>query len=179
MISQSHAAAAASSTTGVLHLRQRRSIAQLSRSTGPIVGRSVLSGFVSSCRASSAVVGLRQQPDVEASGLGTVQPRRVGTAINMAGPVWRSEHAMYVFSRQSDGTLALHLIDPTSGAVRDLGVRLPAGTGQGVGLAARWDTCDGDALLLSQSPNGGTGGASLQAWLVSFVSPSSAAGVAH
>ncbi|MGI9149250.1 MAG: PEGA domain-containing protein [Chloroflexota bacterium] len=136
-------------------------------------------GVFSALRASSAPPSGLFMASVEASGLETVQPRRVGTAINILGPAWRSENAVHSFARQDDGSLALRSIDPTSGAVRDLGVRLPTSTGQGTGLAARWDTRHGNALLLARPSNNGTGGASLQAWLVSFVSPSSAAGASH
>ncbi|HEY0583154.1 MAG TPA: hypothetical protein VGE94_13295, partial [Chloroflexota bacterium] len=91
----------------------------------------------------------------------------------MSGPVWKSEDALYSFARQDDGTLALRSSDPTSGATNDLGVRLPAGTGQGAGLAARWDTRHGYALLLTHPSNGGMTGTSLQAWLVLFPHPGS------
>ena len=122
--------------------------------------------------------------NLEASGLQDAQPRRLGPAINTFGPVWRSESALLGFARQDDGTLALRSIDPTSGAVRDLGVRLPTGTAQGVGVSARWDTRHGYALLLAHPSASGTSGASvgggpLQAWLVSFVAPSSTAGAVH
>ena len=123
--------------------------------------------------------------NLEASGLQDAQPRRLGPAINTFGPVWRSKSALLGFARQDDGTLALRSIDPTSGAVRDLGVRLPPGTAQGAaGLSARWDTRHGNALLLAHPSTGGTLGASasggpLQAWLVSFVSPRPTAGAAH
>ena len=123
--------------------------------------------------------------NLEASGLADAQPRRLGTAINTFGPVWRSESALFGFARQDDGTLALRSIDPTSGAVHDLGVRLPLGTAQGTpgcpvaGIRAMATRC-----CSPTRPTGGTLGASasggpLQAWLVSFVSPSSTAGAAH
>jgi hypothetical protein len=122
--------------------------------------------------------------NLEASGLQDAQPWRLGTAINTFGPVWRSESALRGFARPDDGMLALRSIDPTSGAVRDLGVRLPAGTAQGTGLSARWDTRHGNALLLAHPSVGGTLGAGasggpLQAWLVSFTTPSLRAGAAH
>jgi hypothetical protein len=136
-------------------------------------------GVFSALRASSAPPSGLFMASVEASGLETAHPRRVGTAINTLGPVWRSQNALYSFARQDDGTLALRSIDPTSGATHDLGVRLPAGTGQGAGLAIRWDTRHGYALLLSQPSNAGTGGLSLQAWLVSFPQPSSTLGASR
>jgi len=142
-----------------------------------------ISGIFSALRASTPPSGLFMA-SLEASGLQDAQPRRLGTAINTFGPVWRSESALLGFARQDDGTLALRSIDATSGGVNDLGVRLPAGTAQGTGLSGRWDTRHGNALLLSRPSAGGTIGASasggpLQAWLVSFVSPSSTAGAAH
>jgi hypothetical protein len=114
--------------------------------------------------------------DLDASGLTAIQPRRLGTAINMFGPTWRSENALFSLARQENGTLALLSVDPTSGATRDLGLRLPAGTGQGAGLGVRWDARHGQALLLARPSNGAS---SLQAWLVSFVSSSAEAGASR
>jgi hypothetical protein len=113
--------------------------------------------------------------NLEASGLEAAQPRRLGTALNTVGPVWRSPNALLSLVREDDGTLALRSVEETSGAVRDLGVRLPAGTGQGAGLAVRWDTSHGSALLLSRSSNSGSVGGPLQAWLASFTGSSQAA----
>jgi len=115
---------------------------------------------------------------VEASGLQEAQPRRLGSITGVVGPVWRSDNSLLGFARQDDGTLGLRSIDPTSGAVHDTGVRLPAGTGQGSGLAARWDTVHGYAALATRataSTIGTTSGMSgaLQAWLVSFAPNSS------
>jgi hypothetical protein len=138
-----------------------------------------LFGAFSALRTSSATPSGLFMADVEASGLETVPPRRVGTAINTLSPVWRFANTLYGFARQDSGTLALRSIDPSTGAVRDPNVRLPAGTGQGRTLAVRWDTRHGYALLLSPTSNGGTTGASLRAWLVSFVSTSSAASTPH
>ncbi|HEY8742397.1 MAG TPA: PEGA domain-containing protein, partial [Chloroflexota bacterium] len=107
-----------------------------------------ISGIFSALRPSAPPSGLFMA-NLEASGLQDAQPRRLGTAINTFGPVWRSESALLGFARQDDGTLALRSIDPTSGAVRDLGVRLPAATAQGAGVAARWDARHGNALLLA------------------------------
>jgi hypothetical protein len=121
----------------------------------------------------------------KASGLADAQPRRLGAAINNFGLVWRFDTTLYGFARQDDGTFALHSIDPASGAVHDLGVRLPAGTAQGTtGLSVRWDARHGYALLLAHSPHGGTvaasaGGGPLRAWLVSFVTTSAQPGAAH
>ena len=140
-------------------------------------------GIYSTLRPSAPPSGLFMA-NVESSGLNDAQPRRLGTSVNAFGPVWRSEDTLLGFARQNDGTLALWSIEPTSGAVRDLGVRLPAGTAQGAGLSARWDTRHGHALLLSHPACGGviasvaTGGL-LQAWLVSFVAPGSTPGAAH
>jgi len=111
--------------------------------------------------------------DVDASGLADAQPRRLGSVLNTFGPLWRSQTSLFAFVREGDGTLGLRSVDPTSGAVHDLGVQLPATTAQGAGVAARWDARHGRALLLTRSPNSTAAGTSLQAWLVSFVSPSS------
>jgi len=136
-------------------------------------------GIFSTLRPSAPPSGLFTV-NLEVSGLKDAQPRRLGTSINTFGPAWRSENTLFGLARQDDGTLALRSIDPSTGAVHDLGVRLPAGTAQGAaGLSARWDTRHGYALLLAHASNSGTGGASLQAWLVSFLPPSSTPGVAH
>jgi hypothetical protein len=137
-----------------------------------------LFGLFSALRPSAPPSGLFVA-NLDASALEDAQPRRVGTSVNAFGPAWRSERTLLGFARQNDGTLALWSIEPTSGAVRDLGVRLPAGTAQGAGLSARWDTRHGRALLLGHPPNSGTGGSSLQAWLVSFVAPGVEPGAAH
>jgi hypothetical protein len=116
--------------------------------------------------------------NLESSDLADAQARRLGGATNTVGPVWRSETTLFGLARQEDATLALRSIDATSGAVRDLGVRLPASAGQGLGLAARWDTRHGRALVLARSSAAGAVGNAasgpLQAWLVSFVSPGAA-----
>ena len=111
--------------------------------------------------------------DVEASGLEQAQPRRVGSTTGVVGPVWRSDDVLLGFARQGDCTLGVRAIDPTTAGVRDTGVRLPAGTGRGSGLAARWDEAHGYVVLTSRPTRatvGTTGGVSdaLQAWLVSF-----------
>jgi hypothetical protein len=119
------------------------------------------------------------------SGLEDLQPRRLGSAINNFGLVWRFPGTLYGFAREDSGALALHSIDPTSGTVRDLGVRLPPGTAQGTtGLSVRWDALHGNALLVAHASDGGTPGASaggdpLQAWLVSFASPGAPAVPVH
>ena len=117
--------------------------------------------------------------DVDASGLMDAQPRRLGSVLNTIGPLWRSQTSLFGFVRESDGTLGLRSVDPTSGTVRDLGVSLPATVAQGAGVAARWDARHGRALLLTRSPNATAAGTSLQAWLVSFVSPSSQSAAAR
>jgi len=70
-----------------------------------------------------------EPPDIQA-GL----PRRLGTVTNTLGPFWRSGTGLFGLAPQEDGTLALRSIDAASGVVHDLGVRLPAGIAQGVGL---------------------------------------------
>ena len=148
-------------------------------------GSGGLFGIFGALRPSTPPSGLFMADLEKTSRLEDAQPHRLGTAINNFAPVWRSETTLFGFARLDDGTLALHSIDPTSGAVHDLGVRLPTGTAQGAtGLSARWDTRHGNALLLAGPPSGGTSGANpgrgpLQAWLVSFVSPSSPPGATH
>ncbi|MGI9146159.1 MAG: hypothetical protein ACR2IK_06400 [Chloroflexota bacterium] len=147
-------------------------------------GSGGLFGIFGALRAAAPPSGLFMA-DLQASRLEDAQPHRLGTAINNFALVWRSETTLFGFARLDDGTLALHSIDPTSGAVHDLGVRLPTGTAHGAtGLSARWDTRHGNVLLLAGPPGGGTSGANpgrgpLQAWLVSFVAPSSPPGATH
>lgn len=142
-----------------------------------------LFGLFGALRSAAPSAGLFLA-NLDGSDLAAAQPRRLGTAVNTVGPIWRSENTLFGLARQDDGGLGLRSIDATTGAVHDLGVRLPAGTGQGVGLAARWDDRHGRALLLARPSTGGAVGSTaptgpLQAWLVSFVSSESAASVAH
>jgi len=71
-----------------------------------------LFGIFSALRPSAPPSGLFMA-NLEASGLQDAQPRRLGTAINTFGLVWRSESALLGFARQDDGTLALRSIDLT------------------------------------------------------------------
>jgi hypothetical protein len=140
-------------------------------------------GIFGALRPSAPPTGLFAA-DLRGSALPDAQPHRLGTAINNFGLVWRYQSMLYGFAREDDGTLALHSVDPTSGAVRDLGARLPAGTAQGTtGLAARWDIRHGKALLLAHAPGAAStaiaSGGPLQAWLVSFISPNQLPGPAH
>jgi hypothetical protein len=149
-----------------------------SSSGGDLFG---ISGVFNALRPAAPPSGLFIIDLEKTSGFADSQPHRLGTAVNNFGTVWRSDTTLYGFARQGDGTLALHSIDPASGVVQDLGVRLPAGLAQGMSsLSARWDTRHGNALLLERAATGGTfelGAGPLQAWLVSFVSgsPSAAA----
>jgi hypothetical protein len=153
--------------------------AAASSSGGGLFG---ISGMFNALRPAAPPSGLFIVDLEKTSGFADSQPRRLGTAVNNFGPVWRSDSTLYGFARQGDGTLALHSIDPASGLVQDLGVRLPGTIAQGMSnLSARWDARHGNALLLGSAATGGTfelGAGPLQAWLVSFVlsgSPSAAA----
>jgi hypothetical protein len=111
--------------------------------------------------------------DLQATGLESSQPHRLGTMTNVLAPVWRSNNTLFGFVRQDDGALGLRSIDPAAATIRDVGVRLQVGVGQGGGLAAHWDANNGRVLLLSR-PSSSTiaSGAGLtgplEAWLVSF-----------
>jgi hypothetical protein len=105
--------------------------------------------------------------DLSATDLGAAQPRRLGTSTGTIGPIWPAAGVLYGFARQGDGGLALRSIDRATGDVRDGGVRLPPGTGQGSELAVQWDAPHGRPVVLARE---GTAGP-LQAWLVSFVTP--------
>ncbi len=121
--------------------------------------------------------------DLAATGIQNTQPRRLGTSLNHFGLLWRFPSTLVGFGHLDDGALALHSADSTSGAVHDLGVRLPAGTAQGgTGLSVRWDARHGRALLLAHAPDAAladtrAAGIPLQAWLVSFVAPGTQPGV--
>jgi hypothetical protein len=136
-----------------------------------------LFGLFGALRAAAPPSGLFLA-NLESSDLAAVQARRLGSAVNTVGPVWRSENTLFGLVRQDDGTLSLRSIDAVSGAQHDLGVRPPAGTGQGLGLSARWDAGHGRALVLARPSTGAAGstasGGPLQAWLVSFMPPSAA-----
>jgi hypothetical protein len=155
--------------------------------------------FVGPAPAASAVTGgifgifgaLRPAPPpaglfvshLEPSSLADVQPHRLGRAINNFGLVWRSATALYAFAPEDDGRLALHSVDPATGVVTDLGVRVSTGPIQASpGLSVRWDTHAGYALLLARTQGAAVStadptGAALQVYLVSFVAPGSNTGL--
>jgi hypothetical protein len=124
------------------------------------------------------------QPPATASGLfvldlnggpaGTSQPRRIGTVTGLAAPVWRDQSTIYGFVHRDDGSLSLQAVDVSSGSEYNTGALIPPGTVQGSGLSARWDVLHGRALLLTHPTSGTTNPSptGLQAWLVSFLSPS-------
>ena len=120
---------------------------------------------------------------LEPSVLADVQPRRLGSAINNFGLIWRHQTMLYAFAPEGDGALALHSVDPASGVVTDLGVRLSIGaTLSAPGLSARWDAHHGYALVLAHAPGGTSLSAPvqpLQAWLVSFVRSNAPADLAR
>jgi len=122
----------------------------------------------SAFRASSPPSGLFVA-DLQATGLEVSQPRRLGTMTNVVAPVWRSDNELFGFIRQ-DGALGLRLMDPATATVRDAGIRLQPGVGQGSGLAAHWDAENGRVLLLSRRSSSAivSGSGPLEAWLVSF-----------
>jgi hypothetical protein len=113
---------------------------------------------------------------VGGSTAGNTAPRRLGTATNLVAPVWRegpADGTLLGLVHQEDGTIGIRSVDAASGKVQDLDARLPAGTGEGMGLAARWDTERGRALLLTRASNAMTTSSvkpgPLTIWLVSFV----------
>jgi hypothetical protein len=136
-------------------------------------GTGGLFGIFSTLRPTAPPSGLFQV-DIEAQRLEETQPRRLGSLNNVVGPVWKSDRSLFGFTGQNEGRLTLLAIDPTSGTAQDTGARLPAGAGQGAGLAAGWDAAHGRALLLSRSNTSSIGSSNtstrppLQAWLVSF-----------
>ena len=105
-------------------------------------------------------------------------PRRLGTATNIVAPVWRDgpgDGTLLGLVHQEDGAIGIRSVDTASGKVQDLDAHLPAGTGEGTGLAARWDTERGRALLLTRAANAVTTTSvkpgPLTIWLVSFIAP--------
>jgi hypothetical protein len=109
---------------------------------------------------------------------GNSSPRRLGSATNLVGPVWRdgpADSTLLGFVHQEGGTIGMHSVDAASGKVQDLDAHLPAGTGEGTGLAARWDTERGRALLATRAPNAAITTSvrpgPLAIWLVSFTAP--------
>jgi hypothetical protein len=115
---------------------------------------------------------------VGGSTAGNTVPRRLGTATNLVAPVWRDgpgDGTLLGLVRQEDGAIGIRAVDAATGKVQDLDARLPAGTGEGTGLAARWDAERGRALLLTRASNAVTTTSvkpgPLTIWLVSFITP--------
>jgi hypothetical protein len=115
---------------------------------------------------------------VDGSTAGNTAPRRLGTATNLVAPVWRdgpADGTLLGLVHKEDGALGIRSVDAASGEVQDLDGRLPAGTGEGAGLAARWDTVHGRALLLTRASNAvsttSVRPGALAIWLVSFIAP--------
>jgi hypothetical protein len=113
---------------------------------------------------------------VDGSTAGNTSPRRLGTATDLVAPVWRdgpADGTLLGLVHQEDGAIGIRSVDAASGKVQDHDGRLPAGTGEGTGLAARWDTERGRALLLTRAPNAVTTTSvkpgPLTIWLVSFI----------
>jgi hypothetical protein len=98
-------------------------------------------GAFSALLASSAPPSGLFMADVEVWGLEAVQPRRVGTAINLAGPVWRSENALYSFARQGRRCAGApldrpdHWVDARSGGATAGGHRAGCSAGRPMGFA--------------------------------------------
>jgi hypothetical protein len=101
---------------------------------------------------------------------------RLGTATGILGPAWRSpgsgiEGAPLVAFVRAGGTLALHAIDPDTGRVQDLGVRLPPEVAPGGGpIGVRWDLAHARALVMARSADHplSAGTDPLDVWLVDF-----------
>jgi hypothetical protein len=116
--------------------------------------------------------------DVGGSTAANASPRRLGTATDLVAPVWRdgpADGTLLGLVHKEDGAIGIRSVDAASGEVQDLDGRLPAGTGEGAGLAARWDTEHGRALLLTRASNAVTTTSvkpgPLTIWLVSFIAP--------
>jgi len=142
---------------------------------GPSTNGGGLFDLFGALRASAPASGLFVV-DLNASGVQASQPRRVGKLTGVVAPVWRQDGTLLSLVRQNDGALALRSID-TGGATSDPGAPLPVGALQGTGLAARWDTAHGRALLLTRpttANSNAAGVAPLQAWLVSYIAAVSA-----
>jgi hypothetical protein len=101
---------------------------------------------------------------------------RLGTATGILGPAWRSpgsgiEGAPLVGFERAGGALALHAIDPDTGRVLDLGVRLPSEVAPGgAPIGVRWDLAHARALVMARSADHplSAGSDPLDVWLVDF-----------
>ncbi len=100
-------------------------------------------------------------------------PRRLGSSTGLSGPLWRSDGLGVVgVGRSEDGSLAFRSLAPNSGAVKNLDVHLPTGTGRGNALAIRWDESHGRALVMTRGSTSDMAASSqsLKVWLVNFLS---------
>jgi hypothetical protein len=150
--------------------------------TGPVVnaGGTAVNGLF-------GLLGLGRPPGAVPGGLFVVTPSapalasgdaaRVGSVTGILALAWRSDGSgldgapLIGLARDADGALGLRAVDPTSGAMRDLHVQLPADMAPGATtIGARWDMAHARALLLARSADRSapavTGG--IEAWLVDF-----------
>jgi dipeptidyl aminopeptidase/acylaminoacyl peptidase len=123
--------------------------------------------------------------DLAAPALAPRQRSRLGTTTDVVAPAWLPEklgpdHTPLIgISVAGDGSRPpqLRSIEPASGKVHDLAVRLGPDMAQGAtSVSARWDTGRGQALIFARRSSGtglatNTGPATLDTWLVQFASP--------
>jgi hypothetical protein len=104
--------------------------------------------------------------------LSAEEGRRLGAATGFIAPSWLSApgpdgDALIALARSDRGNkpLVVRGVDTDDGAVRTLGIELPAGVGGSGAVTARWDPQHGRALVLAPRSDGAATGL-LDYWLV-------------
>jgi hypothetical protein len=87
---------------------------------------------------------------------------RLGSAVGYS-PAWRGDGSMVAFARAGNGTVSLHLVNP-SGEPQEL-AQLPVKAG--ASFAARWDVARGQAILAVRGAANTVPG-QVECWLVRF-----------
>jgi hypothetical protein len=150
--------------------------------TGPVAnasgtGANGLFGLLGLGRAPGAVPGGLFVVTPSTPALASGDAARLGSVTGILALAWRSGGSaldgapLVGLVRDADGAIGLRAVDPTSGALQDLHVRLPADVAPGVTtIGARWDLAHARALLLARSPDRSAPAETdgIEAWLVDF-----------
>jgi hypothetical protein len=103
--------------------------------------------------------------------LSAEEGQRLGSATGLIAPTWASADEtvganVLALARSSQGSkpLTIRAVDPSSGAVRNLDIVLPASVGGSGTVTARWDLVHGRLLVLARHDSTNSG--LLDYWLV-------------